>query len=104
MTKRLSRDSASADETEFNVFTNTMLVFAVGVGIASGISAYSNASLAEALAACEAAPETLRDCMRSHGFVPEPARPDAPEGWQSVWRANFLRDWDAMPSDDIGTE
>lgn len=91
--------------TEFDAFTYTMLVLAVALAIASGIATYSNAGVTRALVACETVRESLPDCMRSKGYVPiTGGQPDAPDGWQSEWVRELVRDdWTYAFRDDDGS-
>lgn len=100
------RPNAAVRYTEFDVFTNTMLAIAVLLAIASGIAAWSNASVGRALEACETSRQSLADCMRSYGYLPIPGgRPGASNGWQSQSIPEFLQDWNsAIPGDDESAE
>jgi len=68
---------------EFDVFTNTMLLFALVLGMASEIVDYSNALVEQALAECQIVRESLGDCMASKGYLLiKGDRSGAPDGWQ----------------------
>jgi hypothetical protein len=90
-----------AEGDEFDVFTNATLVVVLVFGIASAITAYSDALLEQALVACEIAPASLQDCMKSKGYVPTRRGPsDERAGWQSDRLHRLLGDVDEPTPDE----
>ena len=79
--------------SEFDVFTNTMLVVVVVIGIAAEISFYSDASVEDALSVCADVRASIEDCMRSKGYVlTDGDRTDMRGSWESTWRHRMLVD------------
>lgn len=91
---------------ELYIFTRTMLVLALVLGIASGISAHVNALAERALAECAIVRYSLQDCMRSKGYLP--GKSDgllATHDWQSERLHRLVGDIDeAPPADAAGAE
>jgi hypothetical protein len=83
-----------------------MVLFALLLGIASGIAAYGNAAVDKALSECEVVRDSLQDCMRSKGYVLSKGdRLDAPDNWQREWLHRFLDElYGATPSEDDSAE
>lgn len=79
--------------SEFDVFTKTVLVFAIMLAIASVVARYSDESGTHALAACETVKEALPVCMEARGYVPIEGDSVAPDGWQREWIARLFSDW-----------